>query len=54
MVFQDLYKIPNAISLIVIGTVLASSVIASLLKPPKEIQSPAAAPAKELTPPDPD
>ncbi len=54
MVFQDWFKVSNVISLSVIGTVLAGSVIASLLRPPKEIQSPAAAPAKELTPPDPD
>jgi tellurite resistance protein TerC len=51
MVFQDLYKVPNAISLSVIGTVLATSVIVSLLRPPKESPSPAAGAAKELDPP---
>ena len=51
MVFQDLYKISNFVSLGVIFSVLAAAVVASLLKPPKELESPAVGP-KGLEPHD--
>jgi tellurite resistance protein TerC len=53
MVLQDLYKMPNLLSLGVIATVLTVSIVASLLRPPKDLETAILAPPpEELDPPD--